>query len=105
MPVFVLIFLGLLQFGSVRYAEILMHMAARHGARVESLDGNGRAAISEYLSRHSFIDMNNVTVSIGRRLFEPVDVIDVKIAYRVQPMPIFRRVFPKDFSIQVAYVF
>lgn len=105
MPVVVLILLGLIQFGTVRYAEILMHMAARHGARVESLNGNGRMAISEYLSRHSCMDMDNVTVMISRRFLEPATVVDARIAYRVQAMPVFRKAFPKDFSIQVSYVF
>lgn len=105
MPIFVIILLGLIQLGTMRYAEILMHMAARHGARVESLNGNGKIAISEYLSKHSCIDMDDISVMINKRFFEPATVIHARIVYRMQPMPLFGKVFPEGFSIQVSYVF
>lgn len=105
MPVFILILLGLIQLSTIRYAEILLHMAARHGARVESLDGNGTAAIKEYLSRHNVIKTDNLRVSIRRRFIEPVDLVDIRIEYRVEPMRIFRKAFPEGFVIQTSYVF
>jgi hypothetical protein len=105
MPVFILILFGLIQFGNIRYAEILMHMAARHGARVESLDGNGKAAVGEYLSKYSCIDMKNVSISISKRFMVHVTVVDVRIVYRMQLMSVFRKVFPKNFQIQASYTF
>lgn len=105
MPIFVLVLLGLIQFSNVRYAEILMYMAARHGARVESLNGDGRGAITEYLSKHRCIDMDNISVIVRKRFFEPVTLVDTRIVYHVRPMSVFKKVFPKNFAIQVSYVF
>ncbi len=104
LPIFIIILLALTQFATIRYVEILLNIAVRHGGRVETLGGDGRKAISDYLSGYSVVNMDNLHVRVGRRWILTVYVTDIEVKYYITPMPALQRIFPENFHVRASYV-
>lgn len=96
----VLLMLGMVQFGQIRTAQVLLLMAARQGALVAANSGDVVGEIHKVLGESRQIDPERVEI----RVTESWIVKKIHLKYEMPAISAFRRLFPKPFMLQASCV-